>query len=99
VRFRKLQFFVTSVTDIHFRGEDIFPLERNGKYTTLLRNWLKAITYGKEHHNWAVVVNEIGFKVDVDTVEKEVQEMAAKLREMKNNPAFSVALQRVQNEV
>lgn len=73
-------------------------MEKSGKYTGLLRNWLKAITYGKEHHPWAVVIDEIGFKVDVDSIEKEVQEMVVKLRKMKRNPAFEVAMQRVQRE-
>ncbi|RPB01113.1 hypothetical protein L873DRAFT_1788433 [Choiromyces venosus 120613-1] len=92
-------FFISSVTRIHFRGEDISPKQTNGKYTSLLRGWLKDIMYGEESHEWAVQVSETGFKVDNSAAEKEIDQMAEKLRQMKANPAFAAALQKVQAEI
>jgi len=84
---------------IHFRGEDISPKQTNGAYAGMLRSWLKAIMFGEELHEWAVIVPETGFKVDASSAEKEIDEMAEKLRQMKANPAFAAALQKVQAEI
>ena len=29
-----------------------------GKYATIVKTWLKNIMYGKEGHEWGVIVNE-----------------------------------------
>ncbi|PUU79782.1 aminotransferase [Tuber borchii] len=92
-------FFIASVSKIHFRGEDISPKQTNGTYAGILRGWLKAIMFGEEPHEWAVVVPETGFEVDASAAEKEINEMAETLRRMKTNPAFAAALQKVQAEI
>ncbi|PWW78668.1 D-aminoacid aminotransferase-like PLP-dependent enzyme [Tuber magnatum] len=92
-------YFISSVSKIHFRGEDIYPKQTNGTYTGILKTWLKAIMYGEESHEWAVIVPETGFEVDASATEKEINEMAENLRRMKANPAFSAALQKVQAEI
>jgi len=84
---------------IHFRGEDICPKQTNGTYAGILRGWLRAIMFGEETHEWAVTVPEKGFEVDTSVAEKEIDEMAEKLRQMKANPAFAAALQKVQAEI
>ena len=58
-------FFISPVSTIHFRGTDIdFPLKENsgttGFYAMILKTWLKDIMYGKEQHEWGVVVPERG---------------------------------------
>ena len=55
--------------------------------------------FGEETHEWAVTVPEKGFEVDTSVAEKEIDEMAEKLRQMKANPAFAAALQKVQAEI
>lgn len=54
-------FFVTPVSRIHFRNKDLsIPMVRGstGEYTALIKSWLKGIMYGKEAHEWALVVEE-----------------------------------------
>lgn len=56
-----MQYFITSVSEIHFRGKDLeIPLSEggSGKYAALLKMWLRSIMYGKEEHEWGVVVDE-----------------------------------------
>ncbi|MCJ1313317.1 hypothetical protein MMC25_006994 [Agyrium rufum] len=57
-------FFITAVSDIHFRGTDlVIPMTKSdttGPYTDALKNWLKNIMYGREKHPWGVVVQETG---------------------------------------
>ncbi|KAA6410537.1 MAG: branched-chain-amino-acid aminotransferase [Lasallia pustulata] len=54
-------YFITPVSEIHFRGKDLqIPVGDggSGKYAALLKMWLKNIMYGKEKHEWGVVVEE-----------------------------------------
>jgi len=54
-------YFVTPVSLVHFRGKDLsIPMVRGstGEYAALLKSWLKNIMYGKEEHEWGVVVEE-----------------------------------------
>ena len=56
------QFFIAPVSEIHFRGKDLdIPLAdgQSGHYAHLLKSWLKGIMFGKERHEWAVVVDEV----------------------------------------
>lgn len=49
------------MSEIHFRGKDLeIPLSEggSGKYAALLKMWLKSIMWGKEKHEWGVVVDE-----------------------------------------
>jgi branched-chain amino acid aminotransferase len=56
--------FVAAISFIHFRGKDIkVPMGDGemGKYTSLLKGWLKAIMWGRdgfEGHEWGYVVDE-----------------------------------------
>jgi branched-chain amino acid aminotransferase len=55
------QYFVTAVSEIHFRGKDLkMPMARgsSGEYTAVIKNWLQNIMFGKEKHEWGVVVEE-----------------------------------------
>lgn len=55
------QFFVAPVSKIHFRGVDIdVPMAKGeiGDYTNVIKNWLVDIMYGREDHEWGVVVEE-----------------------------------------
>lgn len=55
------QYFVTPVSFIHHRGEDIpIPMETNegGKYTQQMKTWVHDIMYGQQEHEWGVVVAE-----------------------------------------
>ncbi|MCJ1475291.1 hypothetical protein MMC13_003953 [Lambiella insularis] len=57
-------FFISPVSEIHFRGKDLeMPMENgdSGKYAGLLKTWLKNIMYGREDHPWGVVVEESSF--------------------------------------
>ncbi|KAF2759697.1 branched-chain amino acid aminotransferase [Pseudovirgaria hyperparasitica] len=51
-------FFVGQVSLIHFRGKDLNIEMREHGYATTLKGWLSGIMYGKEKHEWAVIVNE-----------------------------------------
>lgn len=54
-------FFVCAVSEIHHRGDDlVFPVGKTqgGKYTEMLKGWMKDIMYGNEQHEWGVVVQE-----------------------------------------
>ncbi|KAK4575124.1 hypothetical protein LTR86_000976 [Recurvomyces mirabilis] len=54
-------FFIAPVALIHFRGKDIeVPTDGGeaGVYTRLVKQWLVNIMYGKESHEWGVVVDE-----------------------------------------
>lgn len=55
-------FFIAPVSLIHFRGEDlVVPTEEgeSGVYTRVVKEWLVNIMYGKETHEWGVVVDEV----------------------------------------
>lgn len=54
-------FFVAPVGLIHFRGNDMeVPLNGDsGDYAKMLKTWLGGIMYGKEEHDWGVVVDEV----------------------------------------
>jgi branched-chain amino acid aminotransferase len=55
-------FFVAPVGLIHFRNEDLeVPMESgsSGVYAKALKGWLGNIMYGKESHEWGVVVHEV----------------------------------------
>ncbi|KAF1814540.1 branched-chain amino acid aminotransferase II [Eremomyces bilateralis CBS 781.70] len=54
-------FFISPVQEIHFRGTDIrVPMTAGeaGPYTKQIKTWLSDIMYGKEHHEWGIVVEE-----------------------------------------
>ena len=56
-----LQFFIASVSGIHFRGKDIeIPMSEGvtGKYAAILKTHLRDVMYGREDHQWGLVVNE-----------------------------------------
>lgn len=55
------QYFVTPVSVIHYRGKDLkMPMVRgnSGDYAAVLKSWLMNIMYGKEQHEWGVVIEE-----------------------------------------
>jgi branched-chain amino acid aminotransferase len=46
---------------IHFRGRDLeVPMVEGdtGTYAKLIKSWLVNIMYGKEEHEWGVIVEE-----------------------------------------
>ncbi|KAK8218607.1 branched-chain-amino-acid aminotransferase-like protein [Phyllosticta capitalensis] len=54
-------FFIAPISLIHFRSRDIeIPLAAgdSGKYAKTIKTWLKNIMYGKESHEWGVVIQE-----------------------------------------
>ncbi|KAK2625269.1 hypothetical protein QTJ16_005638 [Diplocarpon rosae] len=54
-------FFVSPVSVINYKGEDLnIPMGNgeSGEYTSLIKSWLFNIMYGKETHEWGVVVEE-----------------------------------------
>lgn len=57
--------FIASVGHIHFRGKDITVPQvegDNGKYTKIIKKWLKGIMWGgegMEKHEWGYIVNEV----------------------------------------
>ena len=56
-----LQFFVAPVSGIHFQGKDLeIPMSEGvtGKYAAMLKKYLTNIMYGKENHEWGLVVDE-----------------------------------------
>lgn len=55
-------FFIAPVGLIHFRGQDLEVPTAGGEsgfYTALIKQWLVNIMYGKESHEWGVVVEEV----------------------------------------
>ena len=53
--------FVAPVAEIHFKGKDYkIPQQEGdgGRYTRVLKKWLKDIMWGNEEHEWGVVVEE-----------------------------------------
>ena len=55
------QFFICPVSQIHFRGKNLqIPMSNGttGKYAGMMRSWLEDIMYGREQHEWGVVINE-----------------------------------------
>jgi len=58
-------FFVCPVAVINYGGEDLqIPMVKGetGEYAGLIKQWLVNIMYGKEQHEWGVVIDE---KTDV----------------------------------
>ena len=58
-------FFISPVSVIHFRGKDLdIPMKEDagttGPYAKVLKSWLKGIMYGKEQHDWGVIIPERG---------------------------------------
>lgn len=54
-------YFVCPVSCINYRGEDLaIPMAQGhtGEYAGLIKTWLMNIMYGKEEHEWGVVVEE-----------------------------------------
>lgn len=54
-------FFVAPVGLIHFRGNDLdVPMKEGdtGAYARLIKSWLVNIMYGKEEHEWGIVVKD-----------------------------------------
>jgi len=54
-------YFICPVSIISYKDEDLLiPIARggSGEYTALLKSWLMNIMYGKEQHEWGVVVEE-----------------------------------------
>ncbi|KAF2101050.1 branched-chain amino acid aminotransferase II [Rhizodiscina lignyota] len=57
-------FFVAPIECVSWRGKELsIPCETvdgvcSGKYTALIKGWLKGIMYGKERHEWGYVVDE-----------------------------------------
>lgn len=54
-------YFVCPVSVIHYKDQDLqIPMSQgeSGQYTALIKNWLVNIMYGKEQHEWGVVVEE-----------------------------------------
>ncbi|KUI74254.1 Branched-chain-amino-acid aminotransferase, mitochondrial [Cytospora mali] len=54
-------YFVTPVSLIHHRGKEVsFDMGNGegGKYTQILKKWMKDIMYGGEDHPWGVVIQE-----------------------------------------
>ena len=55
-------FFVAPVGLIHYKNKDIeIPTGdgESGDYAKVLKGWLGGIMYGKETHEWGVVVDEV----------------------------------------
>ena len=55
------QYFITPVSAINFRDEEIdIPMGdgMSGYYAALLKKWLKDIMYGNVQHEWGVVIEE-----------------------------------------
>jgi branched-chain amino acid aminotransferase len=56
-------YFVCPVSMINYREEDLqipMKLGETGEYADLIKSWLVNIMYGKEQHEWGVVVEEKG---------------------------------------
>jgi len=56
-------YFVCPVSVIHYKDQDLqIPMSRgdSGHYAALIKSWLVNIMYGKETHEWGVVVEEKG---------------------------------------
>ena len=54
-------FFIAPVSRIHYRGQDLsIPMceAGTGRYAGLLKTRLRNIMFGKERHEWGVVVEE-----------------------------------------
>ncbi|TVY83518.1 Branched-chain-amino-acid aminotransferase, partial [Lachnellula suecica] len=54
-------FFVCPVSVISYKGADLqIPMVKGetGEYAGLIKNWLVNIMYGKEQHEWGVVIDE-----------------------------------------
>ncbi|CZS98503.1 probable branched-chain-amino-acid aminotransferase, mitochondrial precursor [Rhynchosporium graminicola] len=54
-------FFVSSVSVINYKEQDLqipMVLGEMGEYASLIKSWLVNIMYGKEQHEWGVVVEE-----------------------------------------
>lgn len=54
------QYFVVSVSHIHYRGRDLkIPVPTTGgACASFFKITLKDIMYGKRHHKWGVIVGE-----------------------------------------
>ncbi|PMD56970.1 putative branched-chain-amino-acid aminotransferase [Hyaloscypha bicolor E] len=54
-------YFVCPVSVIHYKNQDLqIPMSQgdSGPYTALVKSWLVDIMYGREQHEWGVVVEE-----------------------------------------
>lgn len=50
------------MSHIHHRGKDVFTQigdnDEGGPYTRKLKGWMSDIMFGREQHEWGVVVQE-----------------------------------------
>ncbi|GAP92646.2 putative branched-chain amino acid aminotransferase [Rosellinia necatrix] len=55
-------FFITPVSSIHFRGQDLIMPEihetEGERYASIIKGWLRDIQYGAEDHEWGVIVDD-----------------------------------------
>lgn len=50
------------MSEIQFQGRTLdIPLSKgeSGEYALHLKTWLKDIMYGKEEHEWGVIIDEV----------------------------------------
>ena len=53
---------MSPVSGINYRDQDFdIPMVRgdSGEYAAVVKSWLAGIMYGKEEHEWGVVVKEV----------------------------------------
>lgn len=53
---------MSPVVTISYKDKDVpIPMVRgdSGEYAALIKSWLVNIMYGKEEHEWGVVVKEV----------------------------------------
>lgn len=56
-------YFVAPVGLIEWKGKSLrIPMSEGltGKYAALIRSWLENIMYGRESHEWGIVIDEAG---------------------------------------
>lgn len=54
-------FFVSALSVINYKEHDLqipMALGEMGEYASLIKSWLANIMYGKEQHEWGVVIEE-----------------------------------------
>lgn len=53
--------FVAPISALHYQGRDLeCPMSQGntGQYAGLLKSWLRGIMYGKEKHEWGLIVED-----------------------------------------
>jgi branched-chain amino acid aminotransferase len=90
-------YFIAPVVQIQYKDTNMVPTQLDGIYTNKIKEWLKDIMYGREAHEWGVVVEETEWAVE-NVSDSEMEDLVKKIKELKGRRGWEAALDKVREE-